>query len=695
MGVCVKRFLFISIVFLLMGHFSGNAQTTKVDEIQQKLKGQMADTSRLRLLIQLSSAYSSVDPEKKLFYARRCKNLAKKLGQDSTVAEAYIDMGTSFALRNQMDSALYYFSMGYDKAKAIHHEKGVARSLVNSGFVYSKLNNEISAVNNYLKALDIFKKIGHSKGISQCNINIGSIYFDLLQYKLAETYFLAALKSYTETNNELGKANAMFSLGNTNNRLGNYEKAAGYFNKSLVIREKAGDLSGIALSRWGLGSLDVVQHNYKKALQNLKIARDLNVRIQNPYNEVAVLISITEAYVGLKDYKMAKAFGLVALEKSKGLGSDSSMGQVYNVLVTIADKQNDFIKAFHYQTELIKVMEKQQTERTVNNIMVTDFKRVRSENDDLLKHNKVIVSKNTNYVKTILATLLLLLLVFLLLLLYYRRNREKIITNKLLQKQKEEIANINTELGILNKELNIQMALTAEQNVELAKLNAVKNKFFSIVSHDLRSPLSTLQMLFRLYREGGVSEDEMGLLLTKLEDTIYTTGTFLDNLLEWSKSQLEGMTINPSLFNISNLIVENINLIDSQIKFKELNVQSIAKPEVIAYADPNMINVVVRNLLSNSVKFCNPGDSIVLDVKEEEEGILFCIRDTGPGISIEEQQKLFSLEHSISTGTYGEKGHHIGLILCKDMLKQNNGDIRVESEPGKGTIFRVRLPKSD
>ena len=202
-------------------------------------------------------------------------------------------------------------------------------------------------------------------------------------------------------------------------------------------------------------------------------------------------------------------------------------------------------------------------------------------------------------------------------------------------------------------------------------------------------------MLFELYHKGDVNEQELNSLLIKLEDTIYNTASFLDNLLEWSKSQLEGINIKPENFNLQKIAAENITLVDSQIKAKSLKVENRISNELMAFADPNMINTVVRNLLSNAIKFCKTGDEINFDVALIADKIRLTIRDTGTGIDPAVKNNLFNLSHQTSTGTSGEKGYQIGLILCKDMLLQNSGDISVESELGKGTTFHISLPKAN
>ncbi|RZK09967.1 MAG: HAMP domain-containing histidine kinase, partial [Flavobacterium sp.] len=361
----------------------------------------------------------------------------------------------------------------------------------------------------------------------------------------------------------------------------------------------------------------------------------------------------------------------------------------------IEEAQNNFEGAYKYQNAFIELTDSIQAEEKLKHLVLTEFNRVSSENEGLVKDNKIIATKNTSYVKTIFITSVILLFVVILLALYYKRNLEKKATNLLLEKQRDEISEINKELEMLNEELVTQMEITAVQNTELEQLNMVKNKFFSIVSHDLRSPLSNLKMLFGLYREGQLNENELSELLARLEDTIYTTSVFLDNLLEWSKSQLDGIIVNPSLFEIGKLVEENIQLVETAVRLKGLKMQYDIEENIIAFADQNMINVVVRNLISNAVKFCSTGDSVIIQAYHQNNKVILTIKDTGPGMSEKELEKLFNLEFTITSSVSGEKGHQIGLVLCKDMVEQNKGRITVESELGKGTIFLVELPVNE
>jgi len=689
-----QEWLPIFAFFLFFG-VSVAAQTTKVDELLKELKPKQPDTTRMRIYQQLTTAYGSVDQEKKYYYAVRYKKIAQSLKIDTLVVEAYIDMGGTHAIRTAMDSALFYFSRGYQSAKKIRYERGMARALASMGYVYEKIDNEREAIDKYKEALRLYKKINYPKGINQCYINIGGIYHDLGEYKVARSYDLQALESYKKINHEPGIAAALFSLGGGSLELGEFEKARRYFQESLEIRERIGDLNGIALANWGLARVDIKEGRFEKALPNLEIALKYDIELKNTFHESAVLISFSRAYLGLKQYKKAKEYAKRAYKNSQIMESISMRSKAVWMYMKIEEAQNNYKEAYKYQNDFIDLTDSIQSEEKLKHIVLTEFSRVSSENEGLLKDNKIISTKNIGYVKTIFITSIVLLFVVILLVLYYKRNLEKKATNLLLEKQRDEIAEINKELEMLNEELTAQMEITAVQNSELEQLNMVKNKFFSIVSHDLRSPLATLKMLFGLYREGQLNESELNELLAKLEDTIYTTSVFLDNLLEWSKSQLDGIVVNPSVFEVGRLVSENIQLMETAVRLKGLSIEHEIEENAMAYADSNMINVVIRNLISNAVKFCNTGDTITVKAHKSNDKIVLSIKDTGPGMGERDLQKLFNLEHTITTSASGEKGHQIGLVLCKDMLEQNKGRITVESELGKGTTFLVELPAKD
>lgn len=680
-----KQHLLFCMLLLCIG-VTVKAQTSRIDDLLGQWDKSSPDTTQIKILRKLSAAYTSVDPAKKFYYANQYLQLAKKNNIDSSIANAYLDMGIAYAVKSQLDSSLYYSTLGHEIAKESNYLPGIARGYVNIGFVLDRQDKKKESVKHYEESLKIYRKLNNKRGINQCIMNLGSLYFDLSEYKTADIYFHQVLDNVKETpNDQAGLANALFSLGNSNRKLGNQKKSLEYFRQSLAIREKIGDLNGIALSNWGIGLVLNNTNKYEQALVHLKIALANNRKTKNIYQESIVLMAISDTYLHLQNYKKAEENIKLALEKAKAADSKTVVVQALENLVKIEAAQKKFDLALKHQYDYMAISDSLNNSRTKKEVILNDLKRVNTDNKNLEEHNQKITEKITDYAIIIVIVTALLLIVAILLLLYYKRNSENKNANVLLKKQKQEIAEVN-------EELKTQMEIINAQNGELEKLNRVKNKFFSIVSHDLRAPINSLKSLFEMYRDGILNEEELGGLLSRLEDTIYNTAAFLDNLLEWSKSQLDGITVNPIEVELHQIVAHNIKLMDSQIRTKFIKVQNNVPADVLAFVDLNMIHVVIRNLLSNAIKFCKASDEVIFEAQLEGENIICTISDTGPGISDIDLENLFNLAHTPNTGTAGERGYHIGLILCQDMIAQNHGSLKVRSQLGKGTTFFISLP---
>jgi PAS domain S-box-containing protein len=231
-----------------------------------------------------------------------------------------------------------------------------------------------------------------------------------------------------------------------------------------------------------------------------------------------------------------------------------------------------------------------------------------------------------------------------------------------------------------------------QQASELLALNQLKDRLFSIISHDLRSPLVSLMELMELADSEMVSEEEFKSFLPMLSKNVgYTTG-LLENLLLWSKSQLQGETINPVTFDLKSLTFHKAEVFEKRLAEKTIELNDNIQKNTMIYADMDMIKLVLRNLLANAIKFCKMGDTIQISAMIGDEFTTICISDTGTGIKNEDMEKLFGAEAFTTRGTNNEQGTGIGLLLCKDFVEKNNGRIWADSKPGIGSQFYFRLP---
>lgn len=232
---------------------------------------------------------------------------------------------------------------------------------------------------------------------------------------------------------------------------------------------------------------------------------------------------------------------------------------------------------------------------------------------------------------------------------------------------------------------------------DLKRSNSAKDNFFSIIAHDLRNPFHTIlgaSELLAHYSSEMSSEEikETAQNIFRAANNVYN---LLVNLLEWSRFQSGKIEVNKTLFNLCEIVNQVLELYSEQAERKKLAIHSQCDDTCNVYADKYMIESVVRNLVSNAIKFSPSGRSIELVCKNlNDELAEFSVKDYGIGIPKEIQQKLFQIDSQISTrGTDQEKGTGLGLVLCKDFIEKNGGTISFESEPGKGSIFRVKIPK--
>ncbi|MBS4057178.1 MAG: PAS domain S-box protein [Bacteroidales bacterium] len=247
-------------------------------------------------------------------------------------------------------------------------------------------------------------------------------------------------------------------------------------------------------------------------------------------------------------------------------------------------------------------------------------------------------------------------------------------------------------------ELKHMEELLRESEQHLRKTNAEKDKLFSVIAHDLRSPFNSFMMLTEMFVDESfnISLDEMKRLTATLHKSAASLSDLLENLLSWSRIQRGLAVVEPKLMPVKQIMQNNLDYFNTQIINKKINIDNQIDDTIGIVADKSMLSSVLRNLISNAVKFTPHGGKITLDAKESEaDSVTIVIRDSGIGIPDDILLKLFSVEIKGRKGTDGEPSSGLGLILVKEFVEINNGTIRVESKENAGTAFYVTLPATE
>lgn len=236
--------------------------------------------------------------------------------------------------------------------------------------------------------------------------------------------------------------------------------------------------------------------------------------------------------------------------------------------------------------------------------------------------------------------------------------------------------------------------LLKKQAGELGELNALKNKMFGIISHDLKVPMYALRNLFRNVQEKKMTATELKKSVPDIANDLNYTVGLMDNLLQWAKAQMQADLVNTQEVNIDESIQEVIRLLNLQAKSKRILITNLASPGMFGLIDKDMNTLVLRNLLSNAIKFTPENGNILIGAHDHSSFIEVYVKDSGTGISHEAMRKINGSDFYSTRGTASESGTGLGLMLCKEFLARNGSQLHIESEPGEGSTFSYSIPRS-
>lgn len=256
-----------------------------------------------------------------------------------------------------------------------------------------------------------------------------------------------------------------------------------------------------------------------------------------------------------------------------------------------------------------------------------------------------------------------------------------------------ELHRRNLEIELQKAEIADKATLLEQQTLELTELNQVKNKLFSVIAHDLKTPMYALRNVFLSMQHAKMPAKEIKLMLPSIVNEMNYTTSLMENLLQWAKAQMKSASIEPEVIDMKTMTLEAMQILQLQASNKKIYLESRIDLPVYCFADREMVNLVLRNLLSNAIKFTPENGKIMVGASDKASFVEIFVQDTGIGISSEDMLHLFGEMYYTTKGTASENGTGLGLKLCKHFLERNGGEISVKSNPGEGSIFSFTLPR--
>lgn len=562
-----------------------------------------------------------------------------------------------------------YAASALTLAKKIGYKRGEGTAYEMQGIYYSLENGDPVASERFNRALKIFRNIHYTRGISHTLNHIGSYYELIQQEQQALAFYLKALKSYKgdDLPFEMGLD---ASIGLAYVKLKDFTNADDYTNKMFVLAVKSKDTAQIASAYSNLAFINFTLGNHIIALDLVNKAFKLARRSNKVTCKTIVQLNTIagKVYLDLRSYVKARNYLVRSLQLAKKINSPALTSENYLNIYRLDSAVKGYRDALRYLLLSKNIDDSLASDARNQQLALYRIKyeaeRNMSDNQVLRaeKHNNQIVIDQQRITVFLLAAGLGLII---LMVIY---------------------------LQFANKEILNKNSIIKKQNTNLKHINVVKDKLFSVVSHDLRGPLLQMKGLLNLFQTHEVNDQEMKELTPKVQENLDKTLELVDNLLIWSKNQMQGFTVKPSQFDLYQLAQDNLQSFKNQALQKSIGISNDIELKLSVFADREMINIVLRNLISNAVKFTPEAGKIRISSSRTERLITISVDDTGVGVKKEVLERIFSFVNLSTPGTLNEKGSGVGLKLCKDFVELNQGKIWMTKKETGGSVFSFSLP---
>lgn len=650
-----KKIIVITFFILLILPLFLSAQN-KLDSLLEKYKGS-PDSTKARILNEFCWNNRSKTPQLALKAGEEALKIAKSIHNLNLQARSLNLMGVVYRNLGNYDKSISLYKNALRVAEGIKDSNQIAYAYNNIGGIYRLEGNNKLALEYILEALTVFENLKDKVGMAFCTINIGLIYRRQENYIKALEYLNYTIKLREELKDRAGRALALNLIAEVHFEQGDINSAINYYKEVEKEYSAVDDKKGLAATWAGLGRIYYARKNYQLALEFTN--RALQMFQQISYLEGQIT---THNYLGLinaqlGNFKIADENLKIALKIANGTKEIYNQLECYKYLSQYHEIRNDFKNALYFTRKYSVLKDSvlnQENIALVNEIeAVNKSERTEKQNAILLK-DLDLERKQRNYF------IVIALLVIILAIITYSRYHSK------------------------------KMA-----NVKLQELNAMKDKFFGIIAHDLKNPFNAIfgytEILLNDFEK--LSEEEKLKLIGEINKSSRNTYKLLENLLYWSISQTGRMDFNPTTINLTDIINQTFSVFESSAKNKNISLVTNSSDSIEVFCDLEMIKTVLRNLVSNGLKFTGYGGIVSVKIKRINGTVEIMVEDTGVGITDKDKEKLFKIGNvSTSKGTDGERGTGLGLILCKEFIERNGGTIWVESEIGKGSKFIFTIP---
>lgn len=628
----------------------------KIDSLMNSISN-LPDTAKIRTLGDICFQNRYKDQEFAILCGEKAIAMSQAIGNKRLEAKMRNVAGVCYRILGNYEKSLYYFFLALNVFEESKDSVELGFAENNIGTNYLIKSYYTSALEHIRNGLEIFRQINDKSGMAYCTKAIGDIYSKQRNYTIALTYYDSTYILRKEIGYKKGIYTAVLKIAEVNASMKKYDFALQKYSEAEKGFTESNDQGAIVSTYEKIGLVYIEQKNYQKALYYTLKGYEISKANNIISSIITTGINLSIIYSQLGNFNDAEKYLNTSFKFAQKNKDNVVILECYKAFFKLYKTKGDLTNALKY-SELASDFKDTVTIKESSagaGEMETIYK-----NEKALKE-KALLQKNVEMAKTQLYYLIIIsvLLVLSFLVIYWRYQFKK------------------------------------RANIKLKELNSMKDKFFSIISHDLKNPFQGLIGLSTVLLEEIEKENfhNVKTHATLIHNSSVQGYQLLINLLEWSRAQSGKIQVKLQPVDLKEIIYDIIELVMPASIEKKISLGVSIEENMKCVGDANILNTVIRNLLTNAVKYTNLSGKIKIKAIKEHDKIFVSIADNGTGIKESDMHKLFRIDGGFTTpGTKNEKGTGLGLILCKDFISKLGGDIWAESEYGKGTTFTFSIP---
>ena len=651
--------LTIALICMVLFLGKGLSQKKLTDSLLQKkisyenLPGFIEqDTNYIKLLYELSRSYIYQIPDSTKNISEKVLQLSEQRNFKKGIAGGKIGLGLYYIINGEFERGFVYANEATEIAQTARADTLLLKCY-NIKAMGQFMKGDYPKAYMECKAGErLAKQVGNLEMQAFFAMNLATCFAILRDHKRALPYYEDALRIVNASNDEAQRAQIESNMGYMYLHTGEYQKAKDYSVRAISIlsREKYQAWESFA---WAvLGEVAIREEKYDKALEYFKKSEALLIPIEDLQRKVETAQGIADVYYLKKDFEKSLHY----VEKAEGISKEINyhlgIVKASELLYKLFIEENRHQEALaHLNTAKHLSDSILESENRTKFLMLETQAQFNTEKklSEYENEKKLAQQKTITYVSVIL------LIALLIIALLIRRNA------------------INQK----------------KANDSLKELNNTKDKLFSIIGHDLKAPISTLQELLSLYSSQEISEEDIAKLAPQLKQNVDHSSFTLNNLLFWAKAQMNGILPEKKAIPIKDKARYVCDTYCERIKLKEIDIQCDISPDEKLLVDPTHFEIILRNLISNAIKYTHKGGTIHFNCKRKDSSFIeISICDSGVGMSRSTVNALLKKQAVKSlAGTMNEKGTGIGFQIVQDLVKANDGDMKIQSKPNNGTCI--------